>query len=851
MAIIGVMAAEPTQDSLAEVTRSGSPQAFARLVETHVDLVYGAALRQVRDPHLAEDVTQAVFIVLARRARSLSPKTILPGWLIKTARYCAADANKRRTRQLRHEREAAAMKATFSSPTEDASGDLDRLLPHLDEMLSRLSTTDRAAVVLRFLEQRSFREVSIALGTTEEAAKKRVSRAIEKLRAKFAHAGLAMSPAAVVSALQGYVMPAAPQHLTGVVLAAATSATGTGVFIADAAMQMMRWVHVKFALMGGAVAIVIAAIAVPIVVSQVRAGAPAPRSQPAGPVVRVAPEPLPPLASLADPVRRSYELLYQLRLAAPLANPEQWVPAMHELKQIGSPAVPAMVVELDRTRSYYRMGMLLIVLREIGDPRAVPAIIRAIPRTSEGGNDVGFRVEQPEIYRMLEDLGFEKRGAAGPDEYFFFNRNITFTGRALDRLTNHSEGAIPRYGQANKPFADRWQKWWDQNWKQLVTQEQLDSLKLAAQYGGDMVDVAGVARFGPLFPQGPGAALGPLHEVTLEVWRLGWDAKAHLDFDTGRVLMRNEGLSSPEVRPVTGEMPRNQHWAVRAGIDLATTAMGQRDSDDKYCIPGGVDLRAWEIDNDRFNTVELEAMAGDTLIDLEKTSTTNLSELGPEGPFPATFLFITREGGKGVMQLFGSSKDGNSTSLKYRMFQGVLSRDAPLEDELSRRREPTTSPSQFGPAREVTMAAPWVGDRPGAIDFESGQLKQHEVLKIEPRTPQQQYEVMQQRETWLAGWGGDMITYSNAGELQGLRGGRAVTLELSPAAWDRISADDVSAFLNRRTVEPRTPGFVKADGSDHQTILFQTGDGSTGVLQVTHFAKDAMTMRYKLVEQQK
>src|SRR6185369_15719862 len=162
-----------------------SEAAFTEIVERHLGFVYSTALRHVRDPHLAQDVCQAVFIVLARKANTMKKRGILSSWLFSTVRYAASDALRKEAR--RRHRELVA--STDESPESEPVSEPQQVALRLDEALASLNETDRRAVLLRFFEQKSVREVGEVFSIEEEAAKKRITRAVEKLRIYFARSG--------------------------------------------------------------------------------------------------------------------------------------------------------------------------------------------------------------------------------------------------------------------------------------------------------------------------------------------------------------------------------------------------------------------------------------------------------------------------------------------------------------------------------------------------------------------------------------------------------------------------------------------------------------------------------------
>ncbi len=219
-----------------------SEPAFTELVRRHLDFVHSAALRMVCDSHLAQDVTQGVFVALAKNATQLADRAVLSGWLHRTAQNLAAQTVRIDVRRRAREQEAAAMNELLSAEPDTR---WEHIAPHLDAALGELSEPDRDALLLRYFERKSASEMARTLGISDEAAQKRVSRAVERLREFFAKRGITASASGLVVVISANAIQAAPAGLaltisTAAALAGTTLATTTATATKAIAMTTLH-----------------------------------------------------------------------------------------------------------------------------------------------------------------------------------------------------------------------------------------------------------------------------------------------------------------------------------------------------------------------------------------------------------------------------------------------------------------------------------------------------------------------------------------------------------------------------------------------------------------------------------
>jgi RNA polymerase sigma factor (sigma-70 family) len=210
---------------LRDYAAHGSEPAFAGIVARHTDLVYSAAWRQTGSPELAREIAQTVFTDLARKARAvageLTPDASLTGWLYRSTRYEVLTVLRDERRRQAHQR----LVMEHFNPASDPAPDWQQIAPVLDEAMAELGDADREAVLLRYFQNQDFHAVGRALGVSDDAAQKRVSRAVERLREFLAQRGVTLGAQGLVVVLAANAVTAAPAGLSAALAAAALAGT--------------------------------------------------------------------------------------------------------------------------------------------------------------------------------------------------------------------------------------------------------------------------------------------------------------------------------------------------------------------------------------------------------------------------------------------------------------------------------------------------------------------------------------------------------------------------------------------------------------------------------------------------
>lgn len=247
---------------LRQYAQAGSEDAFAELVQRYLPVVYASALRQTGgDAELAKDVCQTVCIDLARKARSLLGHDLLVGWLFTATRFAAASMVRENRRRQARESVAVSMREDNTELAEESRN--SQLAFVLDTAMAELSSEDRNAILLRFFQGKPLKEVGALLGINEDAARMRVTRALEKLHSLLRHRGVTLSVAGLGTALATEAVTAAPAGFAGSIAAAAQASAAASGGTSLTLVKVIAMTKSKLGIVGAVVSI---SLAIPLVI---------------------------------------------------------------------------------------------------------------------------------------------------------------------------------------------------------------------------------------------------------------------------------------------------------------------------------------------------------------------------------------------------------------------------------------------------------------------------------------------------------------------------------------------------------------------------------------------------------
>jgi RNA polymerase sigma factor (sigma-70 family) len=251
-----------TEDSqlLAQYVQTRSESAFTEIVSRHIRLVYSAAVRLLGgNQNLAEDVVQIVFSDLARKAHRIPRGAVLSGWLYQHASFTSLKLLRTERRRSRREREAWDM---IGSSDEN---DWIRIVPIVDEILQKLASKDRDALLLRFFENQDFRAIGKTIGATQDAARKRVSRALEEVRRLLVQRGVTVSTAALGAYLSTNALAVVP---SGLIASTASASVAAAVSSAPSILNLLNFMTMTKSKIALVTIVVAAGIGTPLVLQQ-------------------------------------------------------------------------------------------------------------------------------------------------------------------------------------------------------------------------------------------------------------------------------------------------------------------------------------------------------------------------------------------------------------------------------------------------------------------------------------------------------------------------------------------------------------------------------------------------------
>jgi hypothetical protein len=576
--------------------------------------------------------------------------------------------------------------------------------------------------------------------------------------------------------------------------------------------------------------------------------------------------------------QRVRELIYFFRNYRVFSRDEEWARTIRELAKIGKMAVPELVAELDRTDRDATLRSLAFCLRAIGDPRAVPALIRAIPKALRPpGSDCGLGILDPELRAfMLAHQNYKDDQAT----HVACGRPVNEILSAIERITQHQEppnlgkndplrgvflgGSPEQQARQRALFEQRrqlWQAWWAKNGQGLVTQEELRSVELPRR-AEDLVESAGVARYGMLFPTGRDVRLGPVRMLRLTTSAY-WNGKSHLDFDTGRVFEEYERYKSADWGRPDEFGARISTWYRHNAIDVRCQGP-----------PDGVDLQLWLIDDRRWDTLPAEIQKNEPL-PLGREATSYLARFETSRTdFKydqlATFLFTTREGGRGIVQVFPKDLDADRYRVRYRMWLTAPTNPTaqpPRDERVNEPPRAKPSGRAFGKTITAALDLPAEG-RACLMDLETGRKAiPPKILRPDEFTNAASLPRNAAFAKWCRDRGIDVVAHVAAVEhgaaapagagAAGLQfqttliGLDMIEARIVPQTFDELTVEAAREIIERVPAHEYRTAWMGIDAQLAErpdTFAFKTREGTVGLLQLeapgTQSGK--LTIRYRL-----